>query len=439
MLSLPVVGREINAAAARDQIERLLRSRSLRQSQSLPKLLSYLTEKTLAGEANGLKEFTIAVEALGKPDSFNPQNDSSIRVQIGRLRARLAEYFADEGSQDPVRVVLPRGSFELRFEEVEGRAPGSAELAHASARWRLAAITAGAVCIVFVVVGAYLLGGRGAEPGQVVAIARPELARLWEPYLDDSRPTLVVLGVPMFLLLEGKDRDYGTATSVLMNPDLTRWPIDEQLPDVAQGAATKILDSFHPRPHFHYVAVGESMAASLVVKNLAEIGVDTRIVRSNALSWDDLGNRNVVFIGAPKFNPHLDVADFTRNFRIGPRAIHSIHPRPGEPELFDRSGQWPEREAPALIGRYANNAGGYVTILASSHSPGTWAAADFATAPSYVRSLIGALESEHGKVPEHFEAVVQGRFEDDHPVSVELLIHRLVDGVQVSRRGDAAR
>ena len=404
----------------------MLASRSLRQSQSMRRLLSYLAEKSLSGDTDSLKEYTIGVEALHKPSSFSPQEDSSVRVQLGRLRARLAEYFAEEGADDPVRVSLPKGGFGLEFAPLAPTPVSDAAVQSASARWRTAAISIGIACFLLIVAATFNMGRRWAADSESVQL-RPGLAKLWAPYVQDRRPTTVVLGVPMFILLGGKDRDYGTATSVLMNPDLTRWPIDTQLPAVAQQEAAEILESFSPEPHFHYVAVGESMGVSLVTKGLAEVGIDSRIVRSNVLSWDDLKNQNVVFVGAPKFNRHLDVAEFMQSFRIGPRAILNLSPYPGEPDVFDRSGEWPEKQAPALIGRYPNKAGGYVTVLASSHSPGSWAAAEYMTAPSYTVALVEALEASYGKVPEYFEAVVDARFEDDHPVSIELLTHRNIE------------
>jgi serine/threonine-protein kinase len=79
-------------------------------------LLRFLVERTLAGEGNQLKEFTLGVEALGRGDSFDPRTDAIVRVEVSRLRKRLDHYYANEGAADAVRVTIPRGSYAPLFE-----------------------------------------------------------------------------------------------------------------------------------------------------------------------------------------------------------------------------------------------------------------------------------------------------------------------------------
>src|ERR1700722_13606806 len=97
------------------QIDRLINSHSLRGSESLCKLLRYLAEHSLDHPGVALKENQIATEVLGRPGGFDPQSDSTVRVQAGRLRLKLAEYYAHEGPDDPVVVELPKGSYALTF------------------------------------------------------------------------------------------------------------------------------------------------------------------------------------------------------------------------------------------------------------------------------------------------------------------------------------
>ena len=62
-----------------------------------------------------LKEYQIATEVLGRPVGFDPQSDSTVRVQAGRLRVKLAEYYANEGVDDAIIVEIPKGSYALTF------------------------------------------------------------------------------------------------------------------------------------------------------------------------------------------------------------------------------------------------------------------------------------------------------------------------------------
>src|SRR5579864_9732185 len=97
------------------QIEKLTNSHSLRGSESLCRLLRYLAEHSLDHPGLPIKEYQIATEVLGRPVGFDPQSDSTVRVQAGRLRVKLAEYYAHDGVDDPILVEIPKGSYALTF------------------------------------------------------------------------------------------------------------------------------------------------------------------------------------------------------------------------------------------------------------------------------------------------------------------------------------
>src|SRR6202158_5816509 len=98
------------------QIDNVIKSHSLRGSESLCKLLQYLAKQDLDHPDSPVKEYQIATEVFGRPADFDPQSDSTIRVQAGRLRMKLAEYYAGEGAADPILVKIPKGSYHLTFE-----------------------------------------------------------------------------------------------------------------------------------------------------------------------------------------------------------------------------------------------------------------------------------------------------------------------------------
>src|SRR5438270_13541488 len=97
------------------QIDRLISSHVLHGSESLCKLLRYLAEHALDHPGVPVKEYQIATEVFGRPADFDPQSDSAIRVQAGRLRSKISEYYASEGSDDPVVVEMPKGTYVLSF------------------------------------------------------------------------------------------------------------------------------------------------------------------------------------------------------------------------------------------------------------------------------------------------------------------------------------
>src|SRR5437016_1585617 len=99
----------------RAEVERILHSETFRNSDALRRLLKFLCDKTLAGEADQLKEYSVGIDALGKPDSYDPRQDSVVRIQVARLRQKLTEYYRIEGKDDPIIVELPKGRFKLIF------------------------------------------------------------------------------------------------------------------------------------------------------------------------------------------------------------------------------------------------------------------------------------------------------------------------------------
>ena len=102
---------EPSAVEVRAGLERILASRCFEQAARSSKFLRFVVEQTFAGQGERLKGYTIAIEVFGRPPDFDAQSDPLVRVEAGRLRRRLTEYYADEGRDDPVRIELPRGRY----------------------------------------------------------------------------------------------------------------------------------------------------------------------------------------------------------------------------------------------------------------------------------------------------------------------------------------
>src|SRR5664279_1287059 len=98
------------------QVERILDSNTFHASSALRRLLRFLADKAFAGEADQLKEYSIGIDAFGKPPSYDPRQDAIVRLQIGRLRQKLGEYYRTEGKDDPVIMELPKGRFKLSWQ-----------------------------------------------------------------------------------------------------------------------------------------------------------------------------------------------------------------------------------------------------------------------------------------------------------------------------------
>src|SRR5712664_1737014 len=121
------------------QVDRLLNSHVLHGSESLCKLLRYLAEHALDHPGSPLKEYQIATEVFGRPPNFDPQSDSTIRVQAGRLRLKIAEYYASEGAEDPIQVEVPKGTYVLSFHRREASPAKLREISRSAQHEEIAA------------------------------------------------------------------------------------------------------------------------------------------------------------------------------------------------------------------------------------------------------------------------------------------------------------
>ena len=97
--------------AVRSQLDRVLGSTDFAPSARMTSFLRYVVEETLEGRAERLKEYTIATEVFGRDESFDPQTNTIVRVEAGRLRRRIERYYLTTGRGDPVRIDLPKGKY----------------------------------------------------------------------------------------------------------------------------------------------------------------------------------------------------------------------------------------------------------------------------------------------------------------------------------------
>jgi TolB-like protein len=128
----------------RAQLERILASAGFATTDRLSRFLRYVVERSLAGEGGQLKEYVIGVEVFDRDDRYDPRLDSIVRVEAGRLRTKLDEYYNGPGRSDSLVIHLRRGSYAPVFEYRQPASPdGPAEAAEpvrppaGRSRWRL--------------------------------------------------------------------------------------------------------------------------------------------------------------------------------------------------------------------------------------------------------------------------------------------------------------
>lgn len=100
----------------REQLSRLLGSSLFTHAERLGRFLKFVVDETLEGRADRLNQFAIAIDVFDRDESFDPTVDAIVRVEAGRLRSKLLEYYDELGSGDPIRIELPKRSYAATFQ-----------------------------------------------------------------------------------------------------------------------------------------------------------------------------------------------------------------------------------------------------------------------------------------------------------------------------------
>ena len=108
----------VSASEAREEVARLLASAIFGRAPKLSRFLRYISEQALAGKGDALKEYIVGVEVFERGEAFDPRIDTIVRVQARNLRNRLQEYYRDEGAGSPIRMEIPKGSYQPVFVRV---------------------------------------------------------------------------------------------------------------------------------------------------------------------------------------------------------------------------------------------------------------------------------------------------------------------------------
>src|SRR5579871_5966779 len=109
-LSIPV-------ETVRAALERVLASEVFSGSERLCQFLRFVVEQSICGQADSLKEWLLGVRVFGRGQSFDPRVDAIVRVEAGRLRTKLADYYGTEGRNDRVLIQMRKGGYAPIFHE----------------------------------------------------------------------------------------------------------------------------------------------------------------------------------------------------------------------------------------------------------------------------------------------------------------------------------
>jgi TolB-like protein len=101
----------VSADAVRAELSRILASPSFDASERNRSFLTHVVEEALARRTERIKAYTVATEVFGRDATFDPQLDSIVRIEAGRLRRWLERYYLTDGRTSRLRIDIPRGGY----------------------------------------------------------------------------------------------------------------------------------------------------------------------------------------------------------------------------------------------------------------------------------------------------------------------------------------
>ena len=430
----------VGSGLLREEIDRIVRSEEFRSSEVLRRLLLYLGEKAASGEADKLKEYVVAIEGLGKPPSYDPQHNSAVRIQVGRLRQKLAEYYRNEGINDPLIVDLPKGRFRLVCEprKVEPEpapvvfapptlsppdkntsAPSTAGL---PGRMWLAVIVTAVICAAL----GFALRGVFARPaaGTLASSSQwtPEIDALWGPFVDAKRPLLILIEDPLFAELNSSPGVYYRDRS------LNQWPEIER--SQTMQALSKTLKSSGMQPSHYYTAFGEVQAAFQLGRLLGPKQPLFSLGKASQVTWQQMSDNNVIFVGVENlFFDQAGALPIAPQLMPVLNGVKNPHPGQGEQGLYTDEYQTAPTETGVVYALVTHLPGplgsNEVDSFTSNRSAGYVAAVQAFADPKFAKTVVAKLKDTYGgRMPRYYQVVLRVRFRDDVPTETTYILGR---------------
>ena len=317
-------------------IDQVLTSDPFRSAPNMRTLLQYLWQH----RGQSISEYAIALDALGRPQDFDPRADATVRVQIARLRAKLREFYEGEGTEFPLRLAIPVGCHDLKWEfnsPPQAPPPQKGFTIQPLYRGVLLGIAA-----TLVIAAAVFMVFQGRLLQKSVAAPPLPLARFWQSFLAGVKSTAVVIPSPTYF--QWPERHLFVRDVEISNfPD---WPSSHNLSEMAQKWGP-------PRLAQTYVGAVDMMAGVRLLQYLETRDQATQLLTSQNFAPDLFEGQNTIFIGMPRTTTYLqDLLEKTNFYlaNVEPDLVRNRRPKPGEAEEYKEASYSPDRRiAPAII------------------------------------------------------------------------------------------
>ncbi|MGJ5820337.1 hypothetical protein [Paludibaculum fermentans] len=400
-------GASTHEAHAGELFAGILQSAAFVKAPSLRQLLTFLWEH----RDGTISEYTLGTEALGRPASFDPRVDATVRVVVARLRQRLKDYYLSEGTHCPLRLSVPLGGHQLVVEflapETVLEAPAP-EAPSPSPRRPFPWIPS---AVVFTAAAAGLfIGILVPRPGE----PRPVLPRFWSAFLQGGNPTSLYVPTPVFISWPG---------SPVRMRDVRINDARQMLESAEIAELAKRLGP--PRITRNYAVGRDTFAAVKLVQFLEKRGIHVQMAGTDSIASGEPPARNAVLTGTSWNNPGVKALVGGANFQIAAESTDVIlnhAPRPGErPEYRPRDIAGGRSAQYGVILQRTSQTGTRQLALAGFHPE---ALVSFLTEPGPLAELESAWQSSGS--PSDFEALVEVETEGERIAATKLESFRIL-------------
>ncbi len=405
----------------------VLESQALARSEQLKNFLRYVCELEIDGRAREIKEYSIGTEALGRPATYSPLNDSSVRRRAFELRSKLEEIYRTELPASQVRIDLPKGSyvpvFSFRAPSEEALEPGfllaaASEPPARPAYWLVACAA--------LVTGA-LLGIFGMRFLNQAKSGSDFLREAWGPLVEQT-DVLICLGTPFQMTVRPGGFSPDADLPVFLAPPGIEALFDKTAPR-RDGA------KLFMRPALNTTTLGALGAVVAASNRLQAFGVQSQILPERSAPLASFRNRNVILVGDPLTSfaaaqllgsARLTVAMDSATNRM---VIRDQSLPPGSPPAFSRaSTQTGSTEVFGLLTVRPTDAPPgqrrRTLIVSGLSNVGVQGAMEFFASPDRMLDLKKRFEKEgRPGFPDSYQVVVRCTAHDSLPLSCDYTSH----------------
>ncbi|MBD3374833.1 hypothetical protein GF406_07365 [candidate division KSB1 bacterium] len=264
----------------RKALEKVLNNSEFADSPVLRNLLIYLVK--CYHNNSTPKETAIAIDVFGKDSSFNPAEDTIVRVNTHNLRHKLEHYYKGKGRRDKLQIVIPKGHYAVKFERVR-RSPFYVD------RTRKTVLTA--LLFIFAVAMTFILtrtfGSQGPKNNPFSPMSANHF--IWGDFINEDKPTLIVLGDFYFLRYFDEETQRGfRIRDILINNETELEKFKQRYPE---------YKSLQRDTENSFVHKDQVFAYSRILPIFLAHGITPGIRLVSQLPSHELLNNNIVFLG----------------------------------------------------------------------------------------------------------------------------------------------